>query len=187
MSISGDGLKSNVRGTEGNDDIRATTDTDGSNLQSGFGDDILRGGRFDDWLTGGAGNDQLFGGDGADQFRFFGGSSNDRTASREIEGSSDTDFIRDLDFVEGDSIVLNGFGVGKFVEAAGANALDNGNSVIITSYAGLRAIDDASDAISITRLSNGNLIVSIMDSEGAFQNISITGGVAGYDASAPTV
>jgi hypothetical protein len=54
MSISGDGLKSNVRGTEGNDDIRATTDTDGSNLQSGFGDDILRGGRFDDWLTGGA-------------------------------------------------------------------------------------------------------------------------------------
>jgi Ca2+-binding RTX toxin-like protein len=128
----------------------------------------------------------LFGGDGADQFRFFGGSSNDRTASREIEGSSDTDFIRDLDFVEGDSIVLNGFGVGKFVEAAGANALDNGNSVIITSYAGLRAIDDASDAISITRLSNGNLIVSIMDSEGAFQNISITGGVAGYDASAPT-
>lgn len=177
-------------GSAGDDDMRAVVDdADGTIISSGLGNDTLRGGRYDDILTGGAGNDQMFGGLGADQFRFFGtaGTAKLRDA---IEGGSDTDFIRDLTFGEGDSIVLGGFGAGTFTDFNNqdSNAFDGGSSVQIFSYQGLKALDDASDNITLVRLSNGNLGVAIEDANGNVQNIVITGGVAAFDAAnAPAV
>jgi Ca2+-binding RTX toxin-like protein len=170
--MASNGIRANISGTEGDDDLRADyNDEDGSVLNSGSGNDTLRGGNYDDLLTGGAGNDQMFGGLGADQFRFFGGQAKARET---IEGDSDTDFIRDLKFGEGDVILLGGFGDGKFEDAEGVNAFDNGNDVIISSFDGLRALAEAGD-VTLTALKNGNLLVSITNEAGQIQNISITG------------
>jgi Ca2+-binding RTX toxin-like protein len=174
-----DGIKATRGGTDGADDLRADyDDADGTIFTSGFGNDTLRGGAFDDIFQGGAGNDQMFGGLGADQFRFFGGQASDKN---KIEGASDTDFIRDLKFGEGDRIVLGGFGDGKFTKTDTVAAFDNGNDVIIDSYQDLADLA-AVDAITLTRNSNGNLLVSITNADGQIQNISITGGVAAFDA-----
>ncbi len=181
--MASDGVKSTVGGGDGADDLRANYgDEDGTIFTSGFGDDTLRGGNFDDIFNGGAGNDQMFGGAGADQFRFNGGQAKARDM---IEGGSDTDFIRDLNFGEGDSIVLGGFGAGKFEDdlANGVNAFDGGNDVQISSYEGLRSLADSGDIV-VTALPNGNLLVSITNATGQVQNISITGGADDYAATA---
>ncbi len=172
-----------IGGGNGDDDLRADySNEEGSIFTSGFGNDTLRGGNFDDIFNGGAGNDQMFGGAGADQFRFNGGQAKERDR---IEGGSDTDFIRDLNFGEGDTIVLGGFGAGKFEDDLdnGVNAFDSGNDVEISSFDGLRALADAGD-LTLTALDNGNLLVSVQNADGQFQNIVITG--AAGEASAPT-
>jgi Ca2+-binding RTX toxin-like protein len=183
MMMSSDNVKATVGGGDGDDDLSAVVnDFDGTIFTSGFGNDTLRGGKFDDIFNGGAGNDHMFGGLGADQFRFNGGQAKERDR---IEGGSDTDFIRDLSFAQGDTIVLGGFGDGKFTKTSTLQAFDNGNDVIIDSFQDL--VDLASvDAITVTRLGNGNLLVSIENATGQIQNISITGGVAGFDAAAAT-
>jgi Ca2+-binding RTX toxin-like protein len=176
--MASDGVKSTISGSDLADDLRANYgDEDGSIFTSGFGNDTLRGGDYDDIFNGGAGNDAMFGGMGADQFRFNGGQAKARDV---IEGDSDTDFIRDLNFAEGDSIVLNGFGTGKFDDAAGVDAFDSGNDARITSYEGIESLVEAGDA-TVTLLDNGNLLVAISNGT-ALQVISITGGVAGYNA-----
>ncbi len=164
--------KAFVQGTTGNNDIRATNDTDGSYLFARAGDDILRGGRYDDVLTGGAGDDLLFGGAGADQFRFFG---------NDIGGSSDLDKIFDLNFSEGDTLVFGKYGSALFTDSAGANASPDGLGVSISSYAGLAAqINNAGGAITYSEKGTTDvLILTLTNSTGQQQVIHITGG---YDA-----
>lgn len=126
-----------VGGTTGNNDIRATTDVDGTILSGGGGDDILRGGRFDDILVGGEGNDRMFGGAGADQFRFF---------FDQVSGT-DTDFVYDLNFTDGDSMVFGNFADGTFVDipSAEVNGFDDGTAAIVSAYAGLAALVNGAD------------------------------------------
>jgi hypothetical protein len=127
--------KTFVGGSNGDDDIRAVNDPDGSYLFARGGDDILRGGKFDDLLVGGEGNDSMFGGDGADQFRFF---------LNEVSGT-DTDWIYDLDFSEGDELVFGNFAADTFVAGAGVNAFSMGTAGIINSIEGLQALVNAAD------------------------------------------
>ncbi len=119
-----------VAGKGGNDDLRATNDPDGTMLRGGGGDDILRGGRFDDILVGGEGNDKMFGGDGADQFRFF---------LNEVSGT-DTDYIYDLDFCEGDTLVFGNFAAGTFSDASGVDGYTNGTAATVSSVEGIAAL-----------------------------------------------
>jgi Ca2+-binding RTX toxin-like protein len=176
MMATTDGLKAYVRGTAGNDDARANYgDADGTIIDTGAGNDILRGGRFDDILVGRAGDDQMFGGAGADQFRFFG---------NQIEGASDTDKIRDLNFSEGDSLVFGNFGAGTFQDHAGENAFTNGTAAKITSWVGVVNAVDHSDLIGAHRLGLGNdtLVLSLANAQGQIENVQITGGWSAYVA-----
>jgi Ca2+-binding RTX toxin-like protein len=165
--------KSSVSGTSGNDDITAVNNPNGTLLSGGNGDDILRGGRSNDILVGGGGNDQMFGGGGADQFRFFGD---------QIEGSSDTDFIRDLTFGDGDTLVLGNFGAGTFSDGNGVNAFSGGSAASISSYEGI--VQAASGSTNVTAFrqaaGNNNLVFQITDADGQIQNIVITGGYSQY-------
>ena len=163
---------SNVSGTSGNDDIRALAD--GSRVAGGAGNDILRGGRGDDILLGGPGDDQLWGGGGADQFRFFGD---------QIEGTSDTDRIYDLNFGEGDWIVFGEFG-GLFEDSAGINAFDNGDSAIISSWAGLAsAVEAGGSRASFTGNAELDLLfVSFVNDAGQTQTLRINNGFAAFTA-----
>jgi Ca2+-binding RTX toxin-like protein len=171
--------KSSVSGTSGNDDISATNNFNGTLLSGGDGNDILRGGRNDDVLVGGAGDDQMFGGAGADQFRFFG---------TQIGGTSDTDFIRDLNFGDGDTIVLGSFGANTFSDTSGVNAFSGGTSASISSYEGLVQAAAGSDSVTAFRqgAGNNNLVFQITDADGQIQNIVITGGYSQYLAAGGT-
>jgi Ca2+-binding RTX toxin-like protein len=173
-----DGVKATVTGTGGADDLRATNDPDGSNMQAGAGNDILRGGSANDWILGGAGDDQMSGGGGADQFRFYG---------NQIEGTSDTDRIYDLSFQDGDTIVFGSFGTGTF-GGAGVNAFSNGTAAIIDSYADVVAAASHSNLVTALRASphNDNLTLQITDVDGQIQNITITGGWSQYVAAGGT-
>lgn len=91
------------------------------------GSDVLRGSVYADVLVGGSGDDHLSGGTGGDQYRFFG---------TDIEGTSDYDRLYDLNFAEGDTIALTGFGTAKFAVDGGVSVLPDG-SVIIQSWAGV--------------------------------------------------
>lgn len=124
-----------VGGNDVGNDIRATNDPDGTILNASGGDDTLRGGRGDDILVGGEGNDKLFGGDGADQFRFF----------FDTVSGTDTDFIYDLDFSEGDTIVFGHFADGTFVDTDGVNGFTNGSAAEVDSIEGLLALVNGSD------------------------------------------
>jgi Ca2+-binding RTX toxin-like protein len=168
--------------TAGADDHRANyNDEDGTVFTSGFGNDTLRGGNYDDLFQGGAGNDEMFGGKGADQFSFFGGQAKAKDA---LEGD-DTDYIRDLNFGEGDFILLGGFGDGKFTKTGTVNAFDGGNDVIIDSFQDLVDLAEAG-SITLSRVNgNNNLLVAITNDQGFTQTISITGGasqIAALDA-----
>jgi Ca2+-binding RTX toxin-like protein len=168
-----DGKMASVSGRATNDLLSATTDPDGSNMNGGAGNDTLLGSQFDDYLTGSFGDDILTGKGGADQFRFFG---------TQIEGASDTDTITDLNFAEGDSIVLTSFGKGTFLKANGVVVHNNGSAATIDSWSDIVAVDRASDLVS-TRSSGANnqdLLLSITDVDGQVQNIVIVGGYAQY-------
>jgi Ca2+-binding RTX toxin-like protein len=168
-----DGKMAFLSGRATNDLLTATTDPDGTNIQGAAGNDTLMGGQFDDMLTGGLGDDILTGRGGADQFRFFG---------TQIEGASDRDTITDLNFAEGDTIVLGSFGSGTFAKANGVNAHSNGTSATLDSWADIVAIDRASSLVSTSSTgTNGqDLLLSVIDSDGQVQNIVIMGGYAQY-------
>ena len=175
-----DGQRSYRSGTSGNDDLRANYgDRDGTILDGGEGNDILRGGNYNDILVGGAGSDKMFGGLGGDQFRFFGD---------QIEGTTDTDFIYDLKFGEGDTLVFGTFGAGTFTDQAGVNAFAGGTSAIISSYEGIVNAARTSDDVTAYRESdnNDNLILRITDADGQLQHIVITGGYSQYLAAGGT-
>jgi Ca2+-binding RTX toxin-like protein len=165
-----------VRGTAGDDDIRSTGN--GAYVVTGAGDDVLRGGRADDILVGGAGNDQLWGGGGADQFRFFGD---------QIEGTSDTDRIYDLNFSEGDTLVFGKFD-GAFHDGAGVNEFNNGSAAIISSYLGLQNAQALSGGkiTIVADVKTDLLFVSIDNGHGAIETLRISHAAAGYIAAGQT-
>jgi VCBS repeat-containing protein len=169
----GDGIKANISGTTGVDDLAATADPDGSSINAKAGSDILRGGKFNDILTGGAGDDLMSGGTGADQFRFYGD---------QIEGASDLDKVFDLDFAQGDTLVFGSFGANTFFKAGGVNAFSGGTAAILDSYADIVSAAAASDLVTAKRASpfNDNLILSVTDADGQIQQISISGGWSQY-------
>ncbi len=175
-----DGKKSYVGGGAGNDDLRANYgDRDGTIINAGEGNDTLRGGNHNDILTGGAGSDEMFGGSGADQFRFFGD---------QIEGTTDTDFVYDLDFSEGDTLVFGNFGGGTFSDDDGVNGFSGGTAAIISSFEGIVNAAAASDNVTAYRESDTNdtLILRITDADGQLQHILITGGYSQYLAAGGT-
>jgi len=92
-------------------------------LDGGSGNDILFGGAGDDWLIGGGGDDLLIGGCGADQFRFDG---------RQVSGCRDTDIVADLNFAQGDKLVVYGFKPGTFDDKDGITETSGGNDLDIT-------------------------------------------------------
>lgn len=165
--------KANVSGKAGNDDLRATNDTDGTLINAGAGDDILRGGRFDDILVGGSGNDQMFGGDGADQFRFFG---------NQIDGAGDLDKIFDLDFSEGDTLVFGSFAAGTFSDDDGVNAFADDGSAIVSSFEGLANIVNGTTVTAEQRGNTDTLILRITNDAGQVQEIHISNAYAAFVA-----
>lgn len=92
-------------------------------LDGGNGNDLLFGGAGDDWLLGGGGDDILIGGSGADQFRFDGA---------RIEGCRDTDIVADLNFSQGDKLVVSGFKAGSFDDKDGIAETATDNDLDIT-------------------------------------------------------
>lgn len=172
--------QSYVGGNAGDNDIKATTNPDGTNLNGLGGNDILRGGKGDDLITGGAGDDLLYGGAGADQFRFYG---------NQIDGAKDTDKIFDLSFNDGDTLVFGGYAAGTFSDQAGENAFAGGTSVSISSFEGLvNAVNGSGGHMSVAQKgSTGVLILSIDNGLGQIQEIHITGAWAAYQAAAAPV
>lgn len=170
--------KSYVGGGAGNDDKRATNNSNGTVLQTGDGNDTLRGGRYDDVLDGGAGDDQYFGGGGADQFRFFG---------TKIEGSSDTDRVFDLNFDDGDTLVFGSYDTGTFVDAAGENEFGNGSSAIISSLEGLVNAVNLSGAISATRRGTTDTLIVTIEVGDQIHNIQISNAYAAFVAAGGTI
>ncbi len=168
-----------MRGLAGNDKLRGMAGNDF--VDGGIGNDLLRGGKGDDWLLGGEGNDTMIGGRGADQFRFDG---------RQISGC-DTDVIRDLNFAEGDKLVLFGFAAGSFDDQDGiletpvANDLDitvpypvdparYGEGAVIDSFADLAELVRYSESVTASRLGCTNtLVLHITDADGDVQNIRL--------------
>jgi Ca2+-binding RTX toxin-like protein len=164
-----------VRGTSGNDDLAALSNVTGSQIRGGDGNDVLRGGKADDILIGGAGDDSLYGGGGADQFRFFGD---------QIGGASDTDRLYDLNFGEGDTIVFGKFD-GLFTDkVAGLNSFDNGDSAIISSWAGLaHAYETSGGRITYTGGAATDLLfISFDNGNGQTQTLRISNGYAAFQA-----
>ncbi|MCE7798512.1 hypothetical protein LWE61_18430 [Sphingobium sufflavum] len=152
-------------------DVRATNDVDGTVLFGGGGADNLRGGRYDDILDGGAGDDKYFGGDGADQFRINGST---------VEGSSDIDYLYDLDFSEGDTLVLSNFGAGSFSDVVGnVNAINGDGDAIISSWSGLAAIvSQLGSRATLTQKGNVDVALLTIEIGGATETLYITGGAS---------
>ena len=170
-----------ILGTRGNDP--ALTGGDGQErMYARAGDDSLDGGGGNDTLNGAQGNDTLTGGSGADQFRID---------ARETEGGSDTDTITDLNFAEGDTITLASFSPGTLAGVAGGNPLQTlagGAGAILNSFADLVELDDASPAVSFTRLgSSETLVMKLVDGDGDVQEVRIEIAVGAFVAAGGTL
>ncbi len=169
-----DGKKAYVRGTSGDDDLRAVYgDVDGTIFDALAGDDIMRGGNYNDIFNGGAGDDEMFGGLGADEFRFF---------ANTIDGGQDTDFVYDLNFGQGDVLNIANFGAGTFAMSAGVNAWNGGSNAVIRSYEGIVNAVNGSANVTAFRAGefNDDLILRVLDTDGDVQNIYISNGFSQY-------
>lgn len=130
----------NGRG-DGGDDLVLVS---GSSAHAGGGDNILVGNGGRNMLHSGPGDNVLTGLGGPDQFVFAG--SNAR--------ADKTDVVLDLDFREGDKIVLNGFGRNTFDDDRGGNPLavrGDGRAVVLDSAADVRELVSASRAVTLER------------------------------------
>jgi hypothetical protein len=171
-----------VNGTASDD--RALGGSSGRDLISGLagadwldgrkGDDSLEGGTGRDTLVGGAGDDTLVGGADGDQFRFD---------ARSLVGA-ENDTIIDLNFVEGDTIVLASFGMGTLRGATGGNPLSiisNGTGAIIDSFADLAELTAQSPAVWAQAGGlGGSLVIKVQDADGDTLNIQINNGFAAF-------
>lgn len=171
-SVVGTAGNDNVKGSRGDDSVRGLGGNDkvkgkqGDDfVQGDAGDDRVRGNQGDDWLLGGEGDDVYRGGKGADQFRIDG-----RTTS-----SPDRDLIQDLNFAQGDELVLFGFAPGTFDDKDGVLETGIGNDLDITgsgaSYgegAVINSIEDLVELVDfssgvVARHGNGNNLILEMD------------------------
>jgi Ca2+-binding RTX toxin-like protein len=169
-----DGKRSYQSG-KGADNLSAVaSDADGTMLEGLAGDDTLRGGVFDDILTGGSGDDELFGGGGADQFRFFG---------NQMAGS-DTNWIFDLSFAEGDTLVFGSFAAGTFPKLSGVNGYTSGSAANINSWLGVVNAAKSSELVTAFKSSSDHwddsLTFRVATASGATEDIIISGGWSQY-------
>lgn len=161
-------LMSYVGGGAGNDDLKATSNVNGTLINSGAGDDILRGGKFNDILDGGAGNDQMWGGGGADQFRFF---------ANKVDGV-DTDKIYDLNFGDGDVMVFGGFDAGTYSDLSGLDGFSGGSSAIVSSWEGLANMVSSTGWTVSQKGATDVAILSYDFGDGRVQEIHVSNGWA---------
>lgn len=113
-------------------------------LNGNRADNRLEGRGGNDRLIGGAGDDTLTGGTGADAFIFSGS---------QMRG--DADLISDLDFSEGDSISISGFGSTIKIDSfADLVALDRSSSLDVAKAGGSTVISLQGDASSKITLSS---------------------------------
>jgi len=183
-----------IIGTDGDDYIRAraggdTVDGLGGDdqLEGGLGDDILLGDAGADLLIGGSGNDTLTGGSGADQFRFQG---YDIVDAKLPVPTHDIDTATDLNFGEGDLIVLSHFAQGTFRGTDVNGQLDliatiggPGSGANIRSWAGLVDLVRSSPAVEALRDgSSDTLLLVVTTPEGSTQTIAIRNGWHEYAA-----
>lgn len=146
-----------LHGTAAADTLSSTTAKD-TILYGHEGNDILRGGKGNDTLVGGAGNDMLWGGSGADKFVF--------DIADVAKGA--TDKILDLNFSDGDSIVLNGFRIGAA-------------SVSLKSWADVQHLAETSDHVTLTaNAKTDQFTIEIRTDGGAAQQIQLNGSYADY-------
>ena len=149
-----------VTGTERGGDGVILADTDGrfNAASAREGENILIGGGEDNWIVDGSGDNIMFGGGGADDFRFRGGDVN----------GTERDAI--LDFTDGDRLVLGGYDAGTFEiasDASGLRVFSGGAAMSATSWDQIVAVADASDAIRIADLSDGDgQLLSIQQNDG---------------------
>lgn len=109
------------------------------------GDNVLIGEDDGNWLVDGRGDNFFFGGDGADDFRFVG----------KFAGGSNS--VLDLDFGEGDRLILSGYENLTFAgedNSGGLNVFSKGAGAIVTSLDGLRELTLGSDGLSLTQDDN---------------------------------
>jgi Ca2+-binding RTX toxin-like protein len=163
----------NVKGTKANDSVRGLAGNDKVNGKKGddfvtgdSGNDRLKGGQGDDWVIGGEGDDIYTGGKGADQFRV-----DARTTSE-----PDRDFIRDLNFGEGDLLVLSEFAPGTFEDEPGNDLVivGGGTGAIIDSLSDIVELVELSDAVVAKKGSGNNLVLEI-DTGSGLQTVVLKG------------
>ena len=186
------GVQNPINGTSGND-VLVGTDLDerligrggndsasglGGNdsLDGGPGSDVLYGGSGDDWLIGRSGNDQLDGGTGGDSFRFYG----------DEYDAGELDTIADLNFAEGDVIVLAHYAAGTFLgsendivgELNYTPSLGRfGGGVDILGWKGLIALVADSPNVEAEQGAGDTLLLRVNNEGGSIvQTIAITGG-----------
>jgi VCBS repeat-containing protein len=172
-----------IRGLGGFDSVDGVDGND--YLDGGRGNDILVGGLGNDWLIGGIGDDILNGGAGTDQFRFYGYTV---TGAGTSTPGHDTDTIQDLNFADGDTIVLGSFAAGLFrgTDINGQLDIINtgaglGSGANIRSWAGLVDLVASSPAVTAQRLGTSDtLLLSILNIDGARQTIAIDNGWKAY-------
>jgi len=186
--INGTNSGETIIGTSGDDYIRAGGGGDvvdgmegNDQLEGGAGNDILIGNIGADYLIGGKGNDRLTGSEGADQFRFQG---YDIVNSDLPVPTHDVDTITDLDFAEGDLIVLSHFAPGTFAGTDINGQLDlnaQGTGANIRSWAGLVDLVRSSAAVDAMRDgSTDTLLLVVSTPEGSTQTIAIEHGWQEY-------
>jgi VCBS repeat-containing protein len=190
--INGTQLDNILVGTDGDDLIRGKGGADSIDalggadyLDGGPGNDTLLGGAGDDWLFGGAGNDVYSGGAGLDKLRFYGDYI---TGAGTASPGHDTDTIVDINFGEGDIIVLANYGAATFSGADLPGSLEivptggiAGSGANIRSWVGLVELVASSSAVTASRLGDTDtLLLRIEAVGGAVQTIAIQNGWGTY-------
>jgi Ca2+-binding RTX toxin-like protein len=149
--LKGTPLDDTIYGKAGNDKINGKKGDDF--LLGGTGDDRLKGQKGEDWLLGDNGSDRYKGGQGADQFRVDGS----------LAQNGDAEYISDLNFSQGDKLVLFGFKPGTFDDKDGIFETGVGNDLDITppfptdpaGYGGGAVIDSVADLVELVDFSSG--------------------------------
>lgn len=145
-----------------------------NSLKGNSGDNWLRGLDGNDQLDGGAGADTLLGGTGSDYLRGGTGADIFGFLASDLSTGSATDQIADLNFGEGDRIILGGY--------------REGPERILSSYADLVRLMDRDPTVKVVnRNESGQVNISIAGPGGAVQTITILDATAWSQFSAAAV
>lgn len=155
VTLNGAGGNDVFVGTDGVDDLRANLGNRGDDyLSGGEGNDVLRGSRGNDVIIGGEGNDIAGGGAGADTFAFY---------AEDID-AFDLDRLVDINFEQGDSILLDGFGPGFFTDTANpantAEIINGGRGAVIDSLLDIIDLADSNpDAFDVSQKGSTDVLI----------------------------